>query len=97
MLTHLLMCEHKTAYSSEEEARANTVRNGEDPPTCPSKAPVEDTTPAVDTVSTNFNPLFNVLNDMNQSIKTNSYHELLSKIFFKISLTFQLNMALLCR
>ncbi|KPJ21093.1 hypothetical protein RR48_00189 [Papilio machaon] len=25
MLTHLLMCERKTAYSSEEEARANIV------------------------------------------------------------------------
>lgn len=32
MLTHLLACEHKTAYSSEEEARANIVRADEPKP-----------------------------------------------------------------
>ncbi|CAB3230420.1 unnamed protein product [Arctia plantaginis] len=48
MLTHLLMCDHKSAYSSEEEARANTVRSGEDPPVnLPSKT-VEETPPAVE-------------------------------------------------
>ncbi|RVE46207.1 hypothetical protein evm_009165 [Chilo suppressalis] len=30
MLTHLLMCEHKSAYATEEDARANTVGAGPD-------------------------------------------------------------------
>lgn len=50
MLTHLLMCEHKSAYSSEEEARANTVRSGEDPPSSFPSKPVEETPPAVEPV-----------------------------------------------
>ncbi|XP_075992723.1 zinc finger domain-containing protein relative of woc [Anticarsia gemmatalis] len=49
MLTHLLMCEHKSAYRSEEEARNNTVRSADDPPALPAiSKPVEET-PAVDT------------------------------------------------
>ncbi|KPI94566.1 Pogo transposable element with ZNF domain [Papilio xuthus] len=42
MLTHLLMCERKTAYSSEEEARANIV-NAEEQTHKP--APPADTSP----------------------------------------------------
>ncbi|XP_059058166.1 uncharacterized protein LOC131851662 [Achroia grisella] len=48
MLTHLLMCAHKTAYSSEEEARANTVGAAEPaspPPAAPHPAPHPAPTP----------------------------------------------------
>uniref|UniRef100_A0A2A4ISP2 Uncharacterized protein n=1 Tax=Heliothis virescens TaxID=7102 RepID=A0A2A4ISP2_HELVI len=54
MLTHLLMCDHKSAYASEEDARANTIGSGED--TTAAK-PVEDTPPAVD----NQQPVDNVV------------------------------------
>ncbi|KAG6441174.1 hypothetical protein O3G_MSEX001671 [Manduca sexta] len=47
MLTHLLSCEHKTAYSSEEEARANTVRSAEE---ITNGKPVEETAPPEATV-----------------------------------------------
>lgn len=45
MLSHLLVCERKTAYSSEEEARAN-IANSED-----SLAPKPAQEPTVETVS----------------------------------------------
>lgn len=40
MLTHLLICEHKTAYASEEEARANTVKSLDDTPSKPVDEPM---------------------------------------------------------
>ncbi|KAH9633591.1 hypothetical protein HF086_016325, partial [Spodoptera exigua] len=48
MLTHLLMCDHKSAYASEEDARANIV-GSEDVPMVNIPKPVEETPPAVDT------------------------------------------------
>lgn len=56
MLTHLLMCDHKSAYASEEDARANTV-GAEEVGTSSASAvpmvniakPAEETPPAVDT------------------------------------------------
>ncbi|XP_053603160.1 uncharacterized protein row [Plodia interpunctella] len=41
MLTHLLICEHKTAYSSELEARANTVHDDPAPAPAPQTKPEE--------------------------------------------------------
>ncbi|XP_047041797.1 uncharacterized protein LOC124645876 isoform X1 [Helicoverpa zea] len=46
MLTHLLMCDHKSAYASEEDARANTIGAGDD---ATAVKPVEDTPAPVDT------------------------------------------------
>lgn len=56
MLTHLLACEHKTAYSSEEEARANIVRADEpkppeEPQPQPQPQPTQET-PVVENVPT---------------------------------------------
>ena len=52
MLTHLLMCDHKSAYASEEDARANTVGSGEDLPAVTLGKPAEETpAPAVEPVS----------------------------------------------
>lgn len=49
MLTHLLMCDHKSAYASEEDARANTIGSGEELPAVSLSKPVEETPPAVET------------------------------------------------
>lgn len=46
MLTHLLMCEHKTAYSCEEDARANVLQEQ-------SSKPVEEPLLQLDNVSYN--------------------------------------------
>lgn len=65
MLTHLLMCEHKSAYNSEEEARANTVRSGDDTPVTFTSKPVEESVPVVEpiTQAVESSPADNVASD----------------------------------
>lgn len=61
MLTHLLECEHKTAYSSEEEARANTVRSVNQPSLVQETTKVTEETPPADTVSVCNNIIIKIL------------------------------------
>lgn len=50
MLSHLLLTHHTSAYSSEQDARANTVRD-DVPATTVIPTPAVSTTEPVDTVS----------------------------------------------
>ncbi|XP_068621095.1 uncharacterized protein row [Battus philenor] len=53
MLTHLLACERKTAYSSEEEARANVANSEESmaPKPAPEPAPADTTVENINAIS----------------------------------------------